>query len=67
MNDSIVTTKSKPIDETFMKLSPSSQSLAKNISSMGFPLELVSRIAERFGNDDKKVNNSSIVLGAMKN
>ncbi|CAD7093024.1 unnamed protein product [Hermetia illucens] len=65
MNDSIVTTKSKPIDETFMKLSPSSQSLAKNISSMGFPLELVSRIAERFGNDDKKIVEHLIPLSEL--
>lgn len=38
-----------------MKLSPSSQILAKNISLMGFPLERVCKIAEKFGNDDKKV------------
>lgn len=36
-------------------LSASSQKLAKSISLMGFPLERVSRITEKFGKDDKKV------------
>lgn len=39
----------------YRNLSPSSQSLATNISSMGFPLERVARITEKLGKDDKKV------------
>ena len=42
-------------DLTFNKLSQSSQNLATNISSMGFPLERVSRVVKLYGNDDKKV------------
>lgn len=41
--------------ECFTKLSRSSQKLASNISSMGFPLERVCRVTATFGNDDKKV------------
>lgn len=40
----------------YHSLSESSQTLATNISSMGFPLERVARITEKFGRDDKKVN-----------
>lgn len=40
---------------TYEKLSMSSRELARNISSMGFPLEQVARTTEKFGNDDKKV------------
>ena len=43
------------LDEKFQKLSLSSQKLAKSISSMGFPLELVIRVADKMGSDDKKV------------
>lgn len=39
----------------YKKLSISSRNLAKNISSMGFPLEQVARIMEKLGKDDKKV------------
>lgn len=41
----------------YNKLSNSSQKLAQNISSMGFPLERVARITDKLGNDDKKVCN----------
>lgn len=40
----------------YHSLSESSQTLATNISLMGFPLERVARITEKFGRDDKKVN-----------
>lgn len=50
---------------SFMKLSPSSQKLAKNISFMGFPLERVSKIAELYGNDDKKIIEHLIPLSEL--
>lgn len=50
---------------SFMKLSPSSQKLAKNISFMGFPLERVSKIAELYGNDDKKIVEHLIPLSEL--
>lgn len=43
----------------YHSLSESSQQLATNISSMGFPLERVARITEKLGRDDKKVQNQS--------
>lgn len=45
------------ISPTYNKLSISSRDLARNISSMGFPLEQVARVTEKFGKDDKKVKN----------
>lgn len=46
-----------PIDQytLFRQLSVSSQNLAKHISSMGFPIERVARVVDKFGKDDKKV------------
>lgn len=46
---------------TYEKLSISSRDLARNISSMGFPLEQVARITEKFGKDDKKVRAVSLI------
>lgn len=42
-------------DQLLRNLSASSQKLAKSISLMGFPLERVSKITEKFGKDDKRV------------
>lgn len=49
------TNKQEDTSPTYNKLSISSRDLARNISSMGFPLEQVARITEKFGKDDKKV------------
>lgn len=49
-----------PID-AFRQLSLTSQKRLRNISSMGFPLDRVSRIADKFGTDDKKVNFSRFI------
>lgn len=46
---------SRKSDQTFHRLSITSQKLAQNISLMGFPLERVSRVTEKIGKDDKKV------------
>lgn len=43
-------------NEVYNKLSQSSQILVKRISSMGFSRDLVTRITQKFGNDDKKVS-----------
>lgn len=44
----------------YHSLSESSQKLATNISSMGFPLERVARITEKLGKDDKKVSDRNL-------
>lgn len=48
-------TNSNDDNSIYRKLSMSSRNLARNISSMGFPLEQVARITEKLGKDDKKV------------
>lgn len=48
-------TKSIDPNSIYNKLSLSSRNLARNISSMGFPLEQVARLTEKLGKDDKKV------------
>lgn len=47
--------KQEDTSPTYERLSISSRDLARNISSMGFPLEQVARTTEKFGKDDKKV------------
>lgn len=54
-NTSHSANKQEDTSPTYEKLSISSRDLARNISSMGFPLEQVARITEKFGKDDKKV------------
>ncbi|XP_055320014.1 uncharacterized protein LOC129577279 [Sitodiplosis mosellana] len=49
----------------YSKLSVSSRNLARNISSMGFPLEQVARITEKLGKDDKKIIEHLIRLGEL--
>lgn len=48
-------TNSSDANPIYSKLSISSRNLARNISSMGFPLEQVARITEKLGKNDKKV------------
>lgn len=55
----------KPTEDSFRKMSISSQKLIKNISSMGFPLDRVSRIAEKLGKDDKKIVEHLIPLSEL--
>lgn len=51
-----VSNKSNDLERDFSKLSISSQKLVKRIQKMGFELELVSRCAQKIGDDEKKVN-----------
>uniref|UniRef100_A0A1L8DXD6 Putative histone methyltransferase complex subunit ash2 n=1 Tax=Nyssomyia neivai TaxID=330878 RepID=A0A1L8DXD6_9DIPT len=50
---------------TFTQLSESSQRLATTISTMGFPLERVSRVTQVLGNDDKKIVDHLIPLSEL--
>uniref|UniRef100_U5EE82 Putative histone methyltransferase complex subunit ash2 n=1 Tax=Corethrella appendiculata TaxID=1370023 RepID=U5EE82_9DIPT len=52
-------------EEHFTKLSNSLQNLSKNISLMGFPLERVVRIVNKFGKDDKKIIEHLIPLSEL--
>lgn len=47
--------KTDDVDETFRNLPKNLQELSKNISSMGFPLDRVSRVCRLLGDDQKKV------------
>ncbi|XP_059619577.1 ubiquitin-associated protein 1 [Phlebotomus argentipes] len=51
--------------ETFTQLSKSSQKLAATISTMGFPLDRVSRVTQALGNDDKKIVDHLIPLSEL--
>lgn len=56
-NSSKTTSAKKEISPRHLtQLSDSSQRLARNISSMGFPVERVTRIAAKIGDDEKKVH-----------
>ncbi|XP_055375215.1 GATA zinc finger domain-containing protein 8 [Condylostylus longicornis] len=55
----------KKLPESFLKLSPSSQNLIQNISSMGFPIERVAKIADKLGTDDKKIVEHLIPLSEL--
>ncbi|XP_031621288.1 GATA zinc finger domain-containing protein 8 [Contarinia nasturtii] len=58
-------TKSIDANSIYNKLSLSSRNLARNISSMGFPLEQVARLTEILGKDDKKIIEHLIRLGEL--
>ncbi|XP_037950391.1 uncharacterized protein LOC119681310 [Teleopsis dalmanni] len=49
----------------YTQLEVSAQKLAKSISSMGFPLERVAKIAKIFGTDDKKIIEHLIPLSEL--
>ncbi|GAB0094808.1 uncharacterized protein DMENIID0001_101340 [Sergentomyia squamirostris] len=55
----------KPRETTFTQLSESSQRLATTISTMGFPLDRVSRVTQVLGNDDKKIVDHLIPLSEL--
>ena len=55
-------TNSSDANPIYSKLSISSRNLARNISSMGFPLEQVARITEKLGKDDKKVMENPLLI-----
>lgn len=57
-------TNTSDIEEEISKLSISSQNLVKNITLMGFPIDLVSRCVQKLGPDEKHV--SFINLGNEK-
>jgi uncharacterized UBP type Zn finger protein len=52
-------------DEQFNKLSPKSQAVAKQISQMGFNRELVIRVLNRIGEDDKNIVEHLISLSEL--
>lgn len=55
-NDGVVATKNKNCDEFLKPLPIELQNLIRNISQMGFPIDLVFRVAEQFQGDDKRVS-----------